>query len=157
MYIIIAYIKIRSYTQTGIIWGKFMEKLIKITDGFLTAHKNKITLISIAFIFVCHIMYFIASGDSVYVKILMAFMSSAAFLGAFYGIKLVLIIRNRFAPLSRVIGYIFDMLCVFAALFLTAAFLYDFVLSFDGFDLVIFSIVLAFLNAVALTRVKVKK
>ena len=136
---------------------KKINKIIKTTDGFLVSYKNKITLISVFLIFICHIVYFIKSSDSVYMKILMAFISSAVFLGAFFGIKFVLDIRNKFAPLNNVAGYIFDMLCFLTALFITAAFIYDFILTFDGFNLIVISAVLAFLNAVAAARVKNKK
>ena len=127
-----------------------------MTPRFFAAHKNKIMLVSIAFIVICHIAYFIAGHDSVFIKVFMTFMASAVFLGAFFGIKFILNIRNRFAPLGKISGYAFDVLCVLAALFVTAAFLYDFVFSLGGFNLVVFSAALAFLNAAVRSRVNNK-
>ena len=131
--------------------------MIKATDGFFMTHKTKITLISAAFIFICYTAYCFKSLDTVYMKIVMGFIALTVFAGVFFGIKFILLLKNRFAPLKGTAGYIFDMLCVLSALFLTAAFFYGFVLSFEGFNLIFIPAFLAFFDAVVSARIKIKK
>ena len=72
----------------------------------------------------------------------------------FYGVKLLLNIRNRLMPVNKYAGYIFDTLCVLSALFAIFSFLYGFILTFEGFNLIIFASMSGFLNAVVFARVK---
>lgn len=131
-----------------------MSKIIKISDAFLINNKNKIMLASVAFMLVCCIGYFAVSDDKVSSKGLIIFLMSAVFLGMFYGIKLLLTVRNRIMPMNIFAGYIFDLVCVLFALFVTFTFLYDFILNFDGYNLIIFSVAAGFLNAVVFARIK---
>ena len=131
-----------------------MDKICNNADKFFKAGKNKIMLGSVFYMLACCIVYFAASGDKVSMKGLMAFLTPAVFAGVFYGIKFILRIRNRFAPTGRSAGFVFDMLCVLAALAVSGAFLYDFILTFDGANLVILSAASALFNAVICARVK---
>ena len=117
-------------------------------------NKNKIMLAPVGFIIICCVCYFIAGADKAATKIFMVFLTPAAFACMFYGIKTLLRARNKFMPLNKIAGYIFDILCAAAALFITGAFLYDFILTFDGADLIVISVALAFFNAVVSARVK---
>ena len=129
-----------------------MDKIIKITDGFIQNHKNKIMLISLAVIFTGLIGYFIKSADEVRMKTFVVFLSSGAFLCAFYGIKFLQRIKNKIMPIHKFAVYIVDMLCFLFALVAFFLELYDFILTFDGFDLIICSVAAAFFNAVARSR-----
>ena len=135
-----------------------ITKIIKITDRFLVNHKNKIMLGSLAFILFCSICYFIVSADKNSVKILIVFLLSAAFLCTFYPVKFLLNIRNKFSDSvsagNKFAGYINDIIFVFVSLFFILIFLYDFIFTFEGFNLIIFSIMSAVLNAVIFSRVK---
>ena len=128
--------------------------MIHNTDKFLTGYKNKIMLISIAFIIACCIGYFAVSADKISTKAFIIFLISLVFLSAFYGIKFLLNVRNKFMPLNLIAGYILDMLCAAFAVFVIFMFIYDFILTFDGFNLIIFSVFSALLNAIIFARVK---
>ena len=132
-------------------------KIINITDRFLINHKNKIMLAFIAFLQVCCIIYCTVSEDRVSAKTVMIFIVSAVFLIIFFGIAFVLRVRNKFMPLNLTAGYIYDMLLVIFALSVILAFIYDYILTFDGFNLIIFSVFSAFLNAVVSARVRNQK
>ena len=129
-----------------------MDKIIKTTDGFIKKYKNKIMLVSVAVIFTGFICYFIKGADRDSFKVLIVFLSASAFFCAFYGIKLLLYVRNKIMPLHKIAGYIFDMLCLLLALVVIFSGLYDFVLTFDGFNLIILSVAAAFFNAVTRSR-----
>ena len=131
-----------------------MDKIIKAADGFIQNYKNKIMLISIAAIFIGFIGYFIKSADEVSMKGFVVFLSSLAFLCAFYGIKFLLRMKNKIMPMHKYAGYIFDMFCLALAAAVIFAELYDFILTFDGFNLVICSVMAAFMNAVVRARAK---
>jgi hypothetical protein len=129
-----------------------MNKIIKITDSFIKNHKNKIMLISLAVIFTGFIGYFIKSTDNIQMKAFVVFLSSGAFLCAFYGIKLLQRIKNKIMPIHKFAVYIVDMLCLLFALAVILAEIYDFILTFDGFNLIICSVITAFFNAVTRSR-----
>jgi len=129
-----------------------MDKIIKITDGFMKNHRDKIMLISIAVIFMGFIGYFIKSNDGVRTKAFVVFLASGAFLCAFYGIKFLQYIKNKIMPIHKFAVYIVDMVCLLFALVVVFAEIYDFILTFDGFNLIICSVVTAFFNAVARSR-----
>ena len=131
-----------------------MKKIIRVTDAFLIKHKNKIMLVSVVFMLVCCIVYFAVSNDKVSRKGFIVFIMLAVFLGMFYGIKLLLNTRNRIMTMHVFTGYIFDLVCVMVSLFVIFAFLFDFILTFEGYNLIIFSIMSGLLNAVIFARIK---
>jgi Na+/H+-dicarboxylate symporter len=108
---------------------------------------------SLAFILINCIVYFAASDHRVSTQGVVVFIICAVFLSVFFGIKLLFRVRNKIMPLNLPVGYIFDMLCAAFALSVIILFLYDFILTLDPFNLVIFSLASAFLNAVVFARV----
>ncbi|MCL2096848.1 MAG: hypothetical protein FWH10_08105 [Oscillospiraceae bacterium] len=135
-----------------------IARIIKTSDKFIVSHKNKIALCSLIYIFICYVIYFAVSGDRVYTKIIVLFLISTAFLAAFYGIKSLLNLRNKlrnkFMPLNLTAGYTADISCIIPTVLIIIACLYDFILTFDGFNLIILSVFSAILNAVISARVK---